>query len=206
MGLAIVYLALAQRLGLDAHAVATPVHLFIKVKLDGHARNVELLEAGREIDDDTYRRRYKIDEASITSGVFMRELTNAEVIAHLLSNQAIALSRQGRLEDALTRYDAALELAPQLVAAWYNRGIDLMSAGRLQHALASFNRAIDLYPSDAQAHNNRGLAKLKLGDVEGARTDFERALAIEPSLTEADENLRHLLSRAAEPRNPAQSP
>ena len=120
VGLAIVYLALAQRLGVDAHAVATPVPLFVRLKLDGHVRNVELLEAGREIDDDTYRRRYRIDQASITAGVFMRELTNAEVIAQLLSNQAVALSREGHLDEALARYDAALELAPRLVAAWYN--------------------------------------------------------------------------------------
>jgi regulator of sirC expression with transglutaminase-like and TPR domain len=193
VGLAIAYLALAQRLGLDAHAVATPVHLFIRVHLDGTARNVELLEGGSEIDDATYRRRYRIDEASIASGIFMRDLSNAEVIAQLLSNQAVALSRQAKLDDALDRYDAALELSPQLVAAWYNRGIDLMNAGRFDEALTNFTRAIELYPSDAQAHNNRGLTKLKLGDVEGARADFERALELQPGMKEAEENLRRLL-------------
>ena len=132
----------------------------------------------------------------------MRDLTNAEVIAHLLSKQAVALSRQGRLDDALLRYDAALDLAPQLVAAWYNRGIDLMNACRLQGALASFDRAIDLYPSDAQAHNNRGLAKLKLGDIDGARTDWMRALELHPGMREAEENLKRLLTPSYPPPIP----
>lgn len=206
VGLAIVYLALAQRLGLEAHAVATPVHLLVRVRLDDRVRNVELLEAGREIDDATYRRRYRMDEASIASGVFMRDLTNAEVIAHLLANQAVALSKDGKLDEALARYDSTLELAPQLVAAWYNRGIDLMNAGRLHDSLASFDRAIALHSSDAQAHNNRGLAKMKLGDVEGARTDWMRALEIEPGMREAEANLRKLQSGAAKPPTDTQSP
>ncbi len=205
VGLAIVYLALVQRLGLDAHAVATPVHVFIRVHPGNTAHNVELTESGREIEDDTYRRRHKIDEASIAAGVFMREISNAEVVAHLLSNQAVTLGKQGRLDEALARYDAALTLAPQLVAAWYNRGIDLMNAGRLQEALASFTRAIELYASDAQAHNNRGLTKLKLGDRQGAEADFRRALEIDPGLREAQENLKRLLSTEGTTLEPGMS-
>jgi len=192
MGLAIVYLALAERLGLSAHAVATPVHLFMRVELPDGPRNVELLEEGRELPDDIYRRRNRISESSIERGVFLRDLTNDEVIAHLLSNQGIALSRENRLDDALARYDRALKLAPQLVVAWYNRGIDLTTAGRLDGAVASFDAAIDLHPNDAQAHNNRGIAKARLGDMDGARADWQRALELEPGIREAEENLRKL--------------
>ena len=177
-----------------SHGVATPDHLFIRVHLEDAVHNVELLEGGNEIEDDTYRRRHRVDPASIEAGVFMRELTDAEVIAHLLSNQGVALSRQGNLDEAIARYDAALELHPTLVAAHYNRGLDLMNAGRLQKALASFDAAIDLHAADAQAHNNRRLAKLKMGDREGARADFTRALELEPALKEAEENLRRLTS------------
>jgi len=192
MGLAIVYVAMAERLGLAAHAVPTPVHLFIRVQLEDGPRNVELLEEGRELPDSIYRRRNRIADSSIERGVFLRDLTNDEAIAHLLSNQAIALSRGGHLDDALARYDRALEMAPQLVVAWYNRGIDLMNAGRLEEALASFDRAIDLHPNDAQAHNNRGITKARLGDMDGARTDFQHALELEPEMKEAYENLRKL--------------
>ena len=122
----------------------------------------------------------------------MRDLTNAEVMAHLLSNQAVALSKDAKIEEALSRYDDALDLAPQFVAAWYNRGIDLMSAGRVKDALESFDRSIALYASDAQAHNNRGLAKLRLGDAEGARADWIRALGLAPGMSEAEENLKRL--------------
>ena len=192
MGLAIVYVAMAERLGLSARAVPTPVHLFIRVQLEDGLRNVELLEEGHELTDDIYRRRNRIAESSIERGVFLRDLTNDEVIAHLLSNQAIALSRDGRLDEALARYDRALKLAPQLVVALYNRGIDLMNAGRRQEAVASFDSAIDLHPNDAQAYNNRGITKARLGDMEGARADFQRALAIQPEMREAEENLRKL--------------
>jgi len=200
VGLAIIYVALAQRLGLDAKAVATPVHIFVRVRVEGRPRNVELLEGGEGLTDDTYRRRYSIDDASISAGAFMAELSNAELIAHLQSNQAVALSKQGKLDAAIALYDEALRLHPKLVAAWYNRGIDQMNSGLVRDALQSFNRAIELYPSDAQAHNNRGLAKVKLGDTDGARVDFTRALELQPDLLEAQENLNHVDSLAGKDR------
>ena len=195
VGLAIVYLAFAERVGLEARAVATPVHLFIRVRLPDGIRNVELMEGGIHLDDDIYRRRYRIDPAAIEAGVFMQDLTTDEVLAHLLSNQGVALSRQGKPRAALRRYRKALDLAPDLVAAWYNQGIDLMKQGHLKKALASFDRAIAIYPADGPARNNRGLVRAQLGDIEGARADFERALQLEPGMREAEENLKRLLAR-----------
>jgi Flp pilus assembly protein TadD len=177
--------------------VATPTHLFIRVATEAGPRNVELLEDGREIEDDTYRRRHRIHESSMQRGVFMRDLADEEVVAHLLSNQGIALARKGDLDAALARYALALKRAPLLVAAWYNQGLDLMNAGRVEEALASFDRAIELHPNDAEAHNNRGIAKARTGDVKGARSDFRRALQIEPGMKEAEENLERLESGAA---------
>jgi regulator of sirC expression with transglutaminase-like and TPR domain len=194
VGLAIVYLAMAQRLGLDAHAAATPVHLFVRVRLPDGVRNVELMEGGIHLDDDIYRRRYRIDPAAIEAGVFMRDLTDEETVAHLLSNQGVAFSKQGKPRKALERYRKALKLHPKLVAAWYNYGIDLVNLGRLKKAQAAFDRAISIYPADAQAHNNRGLVKVKLGDLAGARADFQKALQLDPSLAEAESNLRRLNS------------
>ncbi|MGH9869161.1 MAG: tetratricopeptide repeat protein, partial [Candidatus Polarisedimenticolia bacterium] len=193
--LAIVYLSMARQLGLDAHAVATPVHVFVRVRLPDRVRNVELMEGGTELDDDIYRRRYKIDQAAIDAGVFMRDLTDDDVIAHLLSNQGVALSKQGKPKDALRRYRKALRLHPQLPAARYNAGIDLMSMGKLKKALASFDEAISLHAADAQAHNNRGLVKGKLGDRAGAEADFRLALQLDPTLAEAERNLRRLSGR-----------
>lgn len=195
VGLAIAYLALAERIGLEAHAVATPDHMFVRVGLGNRSRNVELLEGGIEIDDDMYRRRHKIDSASIDNGVFLRNLTEKEVLAHVFVNQGIALSRQGELGRALQRYEQALELTPALVAAWYNRGVDLLHAGRLQDALASFNRSIELYAGDAQAFNNRGLTNWRLADLRAAEADFRQALQLEPALLEAEHNLQLLLSQ-----------
>ena len=192
MTLAIIYISMARQLGLDAQAVATPVHVFVRVRQAGKVRNVELMEGGIELDDDLYRRRYRISQEAIDAGVFMQELTDDELIAHLLSNQGVVLSRQGKPKDALRRYDKALKLHPALVAAWYNRGLDFMALGKLKKAVASFDEAIRIDPADAQAHNNRGLVKAKLGDRAGAEADFRLALQLQPDLAEAETNLRRL--------------
>jgi regulator of sirC expression with transglutaminase-like and TPR domain len=199
VGLAIVYVALARRVGLDAYGVATPEHVFVRVRLPDGLRNVELLEGGREIDDATYRRTYKISPESVTAAVFMTRLTDEELVAHLICNQAVALGRQGDAR-AFQLYDRALRLHPRLVAAWYNRGIELMNARRLDDAVVSFGRAIELDPSDAQAHNNRGLAYQGLGRDVDARRDFESALRIDPALGEARKNLEAMVPGADQRR------
>ncbi len=193
--LAIVYVSMARRLGFDAHPVATPVHVFVRVRLPDHVRNVELMEGGIELEDDLYRRRYRITQEAIDAGVFMRNLTDDELIAQLLSNQGVVLSKQGKAKDAIRRYDKALKFHPTFVAAWYNRGIDLMALGKLKKALASFDEAIRIYDADAQAHNNRGLVRAKLGDRAGAEADFRLALQLQPDLAEAEANLRRLTGR-----------
>jgi len=85
-----------------------------------------------------------------------------------------------------------LNLYPDIVVAWYNRGLDRLKHGDFEEARADLSRAIELHPLDAQAFNNRGLASLKLGDREAARRDFEQALSIESSQKEARGNLRLL--------------
>ncbi|MBI3448832.1 MAG: tetratricopeptide repeat protein [Acidobacteria bacterium] len=190
--LVILYLAIAERLGLEVHAAATPVHLFVRYEGPEGIINIETLEQGRTVEDAEYRRRHKIADSSIDRGLFMRPLPRRAVIAHFLSNRGAIASREGRREDALEDFDAALELYPDLEAAYYNRGLEHLKAGDLEEAKADLTKAIELHPLDAQAFNNRGLSNLKLGNPEAARRDFEEAMRIDPGQKEARENLKLL--------------
>jgi regulator of sirC expression with transglutaminase-like and TPR domain len=192
VSLVILYLAVAERVGVRVKAAATPVHLFVRYEGPGGPLNVETLEQGRFLDDATYRRRNRMDNESVQRGIFMTLLPDSAVLAHFLSNRAVIYSKAGEHRKALKDFEQALKLYPDLVAAYYNRGLEYLRRGKFEKARADFSEAIDRHPLDAQAFNNRGLANLKLGDREAAKRDFEEALKIAPGLKEAAQNLRLL--------------
>ncbi|MEM9276152.1 MAG: tetratricopeptide repeat protein, partial [Cyanobacteria bacterium P01_F01_bin.143] len=103
-------------------------------------------------------------------------------------NRGIALKNLGRLEEALTSYEKALDIKPDKDEAWYNRGNALFNLGRLEEAIASYEKALDIKPDKDQAWNNRGIALFNLGRLEEAIASYEKALDIKPDYHEAWNN------------------
>ncbi len=196
VGLAQVYLILAERLGLPVRAAATPAHLFARwTEGDGRV-NVELLEKGRSYSDDEYRSRQPLREPDPGRPAFLRDLGPEEVAARLYNNRGVMRSRAGRLAEAEADYARALELDPRFSAPHYNRGLDRLGSGRPREALADLEAALAIHPADAWALNNRGLARLALGERTAAESDFLQALAIDSSLAAARDNLQRVRSAA----------
>lgn len=189
LGLATVYLALAKELGMPVWGVATPSHLFIRYD-DGHEKvNIELLSAGAIFDDSWYIRQYHIPPSAVESGVFMKSLTEREVLAYVYANLGTLYSHLGDFENSKTLYKAALRELPSLPVAHYNLGNDLFAERRYQEAIKSFSQALKLYPTDLWALNNRALAYCKDGRTKRARRDFQMALRLDPTFAVARENL-----------------
>jgi tetratricopeptide (TPR) repeat protein len=72
-------------------------------------------------------------------------------------NQGIEFHKQGRLDDALSEFDRAIELDPKLAKAYGNRGWVYWQRGELDKALADLDRAIELDPLLAMARAVRAL-------------------------------------------------
>ena len=192
VGLAALYLALAERLDLSIFAVDTPNHVFLRYD-DGVTRNnIETMDRGADRDDADYIRERNIPEASIRRGVFMRALSTDEFIARFRSNLGVVLSERKRYERAARQYRTAMELDPLLAAAYYNLANDLLWQGDWQASVRLFSKSLKLYPTDVWALNNRGLAHFKLGKVDRARRDFETALGIDPGFEQARTNLKSI--------------
>jgi regulator of sirC expression with transglutaminase-like and TPR domain len=196
VGLAQVYMILAERLGLPLVAAATPAHLFVRW-IDRERRiNVELLENGKQYSDEDYRSRQPLREPDSANPVFLRDLSAPEVAARIHNNLGTAFSRAEIFPAAEAQYARAIDLDSRFPAPYYNRGLDRLNSGRQREALEDFERALSLHPADAWALNNRGLARLALGDRAGAEADFREALSVDPGLAAARENLARLRDRA----------
>jgi len=189
VGLAALYLALAQRLELPIFAVATPTHVFLRYD-DGTTRiNIETADAGAMRSDEAYARDGKIPEIALRHHVFLRNLSSDEFLAQVHNDLGAIYSKRGEYARAAEEYESALGLDRRLPAAWYNLGLDRLRSGDYPRAIRVFTRSLDLLPTDVGALNNRGFAWMKRGRCAKARDDFEAALRLDPSFEPARKNL-----------------
>ena len=194
VGIAALYLLLAEKLNLPIYAVATPSHVFLRYDDGGTRINIETLQGGANVPDEQYIREQRIPEKSIRRGIFMRNLTADEFMAQVRNNLGVVYSERKDYEAAAREYEAALDLDPRLPEACYNFGSDLLRQGAYRQAARRFSRSLRLYPTDVWALNNRGLAYLKLGNRKKARRDLEAALAVDPGFEQAKRNLEEIQS------------
>jgi len=180
VGLAAIYLALAEELHLPIHGVATPKHLFLRWDDGKFRRNIELFQKGREVPDEEYVRDQKIPRESIESGVFLRNLTREEFLGFAYQNRGVLESQQGRYRESARDYRRALRLDGKLAAAYYNRGNDELKQEKYRKAIRDYTEALKLYPTDAWGLHNRGLAWKGRGKLEDAERDWKRVQEIEP--------------------------
>ncbi len=184
VGIASLYLVLADQIGLPIYAVATPSHVFLRYD-DGTTRiNIETLQNGA-IPDEQYVREERIPEASIRKGVFMRNLTADQFIAQIHNNLGVIYSERKEYARAAEQYGQAFDLDPHFPTAYYNYANDLLAQAEYRRAARLFSKSLRLYPAGAWALNNRGLAYVKMGKLKKARKDFEEALKIHPGFDAA---------------------
>ncbi len=81
-------------------------------------------------------------------------------------------------ERALSFYDAAVKLDPQLAEAYNNRGIVKYELGQFSEAVKDYTQALKLKSNYADALNNRGNAYAVLEQFQNAEKDLRAALKL----------------------------
>jgi len=87
--------------------------------------------------------------------------------------------------DAVTAYDRALALRPDLAEAWLGRGYVHTELKQHNEALAAYEQALALRPDLAEAWLGRGNVHVELKQHNDALAAYDRALALRPDLAEA---------------------
>lgn len=111
-----------------------------------------------------------------------------------LFNSGILLQRMERLDDAQRALRAAVQLAPDDVAARRALGAVLAQRGDVAGAAEQFAAAVDLDSEHAATWANLGVAQLKLGQNEAGIASLKQALAIEPDRPETAATLAWVLA------------
>jgi tetratricopeptide (TPR) repeat protein len=90
----------------------------------------------------------------------------------------VAYYRLRRLADARSEFDRALQLDPDLEAAYLGLGVVAFEQSQFRRAETAFQHAVELDPQDAVAFFYLGLIHKSLNYQEQAIEAFERALGL----------------------------
>jgi tetratricopeptide (TPR) repeat protein len=99
---------------------------------------------------------------------------------------------EGRIDEALPYFRAAVRVGPDSEAAHYDLAVVLEREGGLEEAEREFNAALKLSPEDGRAAGGLGEISLRKGDVKSAEQHFREALRCNPDDTAAKEYLLKL--------------
>ena len=113
----------------------------------------------------------------------------AEAAAIGLYNQGFAFWQQGKLEEAIAAYDAALKLRPNYPEALCAGGFLLHQAGKHEQALRFYDEALRYRPDYAIALANRGKLLNELDAPEKAVESLCASLRADPTSASAWANL-----------------
>ncbi len=114
----------------------------------------------------------------------------ADANAH--HNWGITLAEQGKLDEAITEFRAAIRLQPELVGAHIGLANALKENDEAENAIAEFREAIRLQPDNADAHYGLADTLGRQGQREEAIAEYRSAIRLRPD----DFAIRHSLGLA----------
>jgi len=110
-------------------------------------------------------------------------------------DNAVALHKAGRLDEAQRAYRNILGSYPSHVNALHLLGVAAYQSGQSGAAIDFIGKAINLNGRVPAFHNNIALAYEALGRAESAVAHYTKAITLEPNYVEAHTNLGDLLMR-----------
>jgi superkiller protein 3 len=103
----------------------------------------------------------------------------------MLYDAAIDCVAEGRLDDAIAKYQEALRVDPAYLDAWHGLSMAYAEKGLLEDAIAAGKKLVELDPDDELAYTNLSRFYQQLGNVPEAEAwaakarlfDWKRQLA-----------------------------
>jgi regulator of sirC expression with transglutaminase-like and TPR domain len=119
----ILFLILADKLGLDMSLAMAPAHLFLRWRDEGgRVTNLETTSGADPARGVWIREVRGVTDRGVASGFYMRSLTRREGIAAMALTVVEHLMAQRRLREALTVTELILRCNPRDGMAWANQG------------------------------------------------------------------------------------
>src|SRR5438045_4056463 len=123
------------------------------------------------------RRKLLITGLTTTSGLLIAAGVSHIITEANLIRESIDLAeKQEYKEEALKKFDQAIQNAPNNSIAWYDKGRMLEDLGRHEEAIVAYDQAIRINPNDISALNSKGVSLEELGRSSEAVQAYEQEL------------------------------
>jgi len=110
----VLFLIVADRLGLNVRLAAAPLHLFVRyTDPSGAEHNLEATSGGHEARTAWYRANLPMSDRSIESGLYMRTFSKRETVAAMATEVLDFLFAERRFQEAADAADSLLAANPR---------------------------------------------------------------------------------------------
>lgn len=187
LSLSILYLSLAERLGLALYGVVVPGHFFVRYD-DGRVRfNIETTSGGGSASDRHYINKFNVPRDK--DGIYMRNLDKMQTLGCFFNNLGNSYMDVGNIEQALVALERAVEINPLLAECRTNLGNVYLKKDRIEDAIYQYRAALQINPADSKTHNNLGNAYTKIGWLDEAISEYNESLELDPNFADVYANL-----------------
>ena len=188
LSLSVLYLSIAERLGLPIYGVVVPGHFFVRYD-DGRVRfNIETTSGGNLTTDEYYIDKFKVP---IRNGnrMYMKNLTNHETLGCYLNNLGNSYQAVNEIDTATEILEKAVRINPGLAESRNNLGNMYISKGLIDDAIRQYRIAIEINPNDSKSHNNLGNAYYRKGMNNKAIREYRLSIELDSNSVEAYRSL-----------------
>jgi tetratricopeptide (TPR) repeat protein len=105
------------------------------------------------------------------------------------NNLGIVFLRNGKLDDAISLLQAAVDLRPDNSPAHENLAKALLQKGQVADALVHYRKLLELQPDNIEVHNIVGTVLIQQGHIREGVEEWQKVLAIQPDNGNAMSNL-----------------
>jgi tetratricopeptide (TPR) repeat protein len=114
-------------------------------------------------------------------------VTSNNDVAH--NNLGIVLLRKGQVDEAISRFQTAVDLRPENAPAHDNLAKAFLQKGQTAKAMEHYRRLLEIQPDNAEAHNIVGTTLVQQGRIKEAIDEWQETLAFQPENGNAKSNL-----------------
>jgi tetratricopeptide (TPR) repeat protein len=114
------------------------------------------------------------------------------------NNLGIVFLRQGKVDEAISLLQAAVDLRPDNSPAHENLAKALLQKGQVTDALVHYRKLLELQPDNIEVHNIVGTVLIQQGRIREGVEEWQKVLAIQPDNGNAMSNLAWVFATSPE--------
>jgi regulator of sirC expression with transglutaminase-like and TPR domain len=147
LSLAILCIALGQRLNLPLYGVALPRHVFVRWESEDFILNMEMDSKGKMFSD-----QYYLDQYSYVTE--LKKLSIRNIYGVYINSIAILYANNKNLRFAGKLLEKAVIMAPQIPEIYNNLGNFYTETNEFEKAIDAYEKAIKMAPNDNYIQTN----------------------------------------------------